>query len=827
MARNTTLSSLQRISFRVTGMSCVSCAATVEKALSQLDGVQRAEVNFAAGKVQLDYDPQRLSLARVNHVIAQLGYKVATKKAVFPVRGMTCASCTTRVEQALSRVPGVISAHVNLAAENVVVEHTEGIELSQLRRAVKDAGYDLGIEISTLEDANIAVHGEIQNLKRKLILAAILATAVMVLGFTPSFLAKPYVLWALATPVQFWAGWQFYRGAWAASKHKTSDMNTLIAVGTSAAYLYSAAAVVVPRLFVANMLQPHLYFDTSAVIIALVLLGRFLEARAKQQSSEAIRKLISLQPNTAVVMRQGEEIQIPVDEIQVGDVVIVHPGERIPVDGIVREGFSTVDQSMITGESIPVEKRPGDEVLAATVNKSGSLQLKAVKVGRDTVLAQVIRMVEEAQGSKPPIQRLADAIAGYFVPAVIGVGVVTFTLWYLFGPPPAFTCALLNFVAVLIIACPCALGLATPIAVTVATGKGAQYGILIRNGEALQRAHRIKVMLLDKTGTLTRGEPVVTDVVAASIATGDEVLRLAASAEHASEHPVGQAIVKAALDKKLKLSPLSSFVALSGQGVEASVEGKRLVLGNLKLMKEQGFSLNGLETKAARFLDEGKTVVFVAWDGTVAGIIALADTLKPDAKDAVLTLQKMGIETVMLSGDNRRTAEAVAREAGIKRVLAEVLPQHKAQEVRKLQQQGKTVAVVGDGINDAPALAKADVGIAIGTGADVAVETADIILVKGDLMGVVTAVSLSKQTMTIIKQNLFWAFAYNAALIPVAAGVLYLALGGGVPYQLHFILGEHGFLNPMIAAAAMTASSISVVSNSLRLRKFRPLNYSH
>jgi Cu+-exporting ATPase len=511
----------------------------------------------------------------------------------------------------------------------------------------------------------------------------------------------------------------------------------------------------------------------------------------------------------------------------VGDVVIVHPGERIPVDGIVREGFSTVDQSMITGESIPVEKRSGDEVLAATVNKSGSLQVKAVKVGRDTVLAQVIRMVEEAQGSKPPIQRLADAIAGYFVPAVIGVGVVTFTLWYLFGPPPAFTCALLNFVAVLIIACPCALGLATPIAVTVATGKGAQYGILIRNGEALQRAHRIKVMLLDKTGTLTRGEPVVTDVVAASIATGDEVLRLAASAEHASEHPVGQAIVKAALDKKLKLSPLSSFVALSGQGVEASVEGKRLVLGNLKLMKEQGFSLNGLETKAARFLDEGKTVVFVAWDGTVAGIIALADTLKPDAKDAVLTLQKMGIETVMLSGDNRRTAEAVAREAGIKRVLAEVLPQHKAQEVRKLQQQGKTVAVVGDGINDAPALAQADVGIAIGTGADVAVETADIILVKGDLMGVVTAVSLSKQTMTIIKQNLFWAFAYNAALIPVAAGVLYLALGGGVPYQLHFILGEHGFLNPMIAAAAMTASSISVVSNSLRLRKFRPLNYSH
>ncbi|RLG05939.1 MAG: heavy metal translocating P-type ATPase, partial [Thaumarchaeota archaeon] len=634
------------------------------------------------------------------------------------------------------------------------------------------------------------------------------------------------LLWALATPVQFWAGLRFYRGAWGALKHRTSDMNTLIAVGTSVAYFYSMIAVLFPGLFTTGVAEPHLYFDTSAAIIALILLGRFLEARARGQTSAAIKKLIGMQPKTALVIREGEEREIPVEEAQVGDLILVRPGERVPVDGIVSQGYSSVDESMITGESIPAEKKAGDEVIGATINKTGSLQFEATKVGKDTMLAHIVRMVEEAQGSKAPIQRLADVIASYFVPAVIGIAIVTFIIWYFVGPAPALTFAFLNFVAVLVIACPCALGLATPTAIMVGTGKGAEYGILIRNGEALERAHQINTVLLDKTGTLTRGEPVVTDVFAASFSSQEEVLRLAASAEHNSEHPLGEAVVKAALEKKLELAPSSDFNAIPGQGVEASVEGMKLFLGNLTLMKERGLSLNGLEKKATELLEQGKTVVFLGVDSQVAGIIALADTLKPSAKEALQTLRKMGIETAMLTGDNRRTAEAIAREVGINHVLAEVLPEHKAREVKKLQEEEKVVAMVGDGINDAPALAQADVGIAVGTGTDVAMETGDITLISGDLMGVVTAISLSKRTMRTIKQNLFWAFAYNTALIPIAAGVLYLVFGNiGVPSGLHFILGEYGFLNPILAAAAMAASSITVISNSLRLRRFKPARY--
>jgi Cu+-exporting ATPase len=559
------------------------------------------------------------------------------------------------------------------------------------------------------------------------------------------------------------------------------------------------------------------------MIIALILLGRFLEARARGQTSEALKRLIGLQPKTALVIREGEQREISVEDVRVGDLILVRPGERISVDGVVREGYSSVDESMITGESIPVEKKVGDEVIGATINKTGSFQFQATKVGKDTMLAHIVRMVEEAQGSKAPIQRFADVIASYFVPAVIGIAIITFIVWYFVGPSPALTFALLNFVAVLIIACPCALGLATPTAIIVGTGKGAEHGILIKNGEALERAHQINTVLLDKTGTLTRGEPAVTDVVAAPFSSPDEVLRLAASAEQNSEHPLGEAVVKAALGKKLELSPSSDFNAIPGQGVEALVEGKKLFLGNLRLMKERGLSLNGLEKKAAELLEGGKTVMFLGWDSQVSGIIALADTLKPGARESLQMLHKMGIETAMLTGDNRRTAEAIAREAGIDRVLAEVLPAHKAREVKKLQEEGRVVAMVGDGINDAPALAQADIGIAIGTGTDVAMETGDITLISGDLMGVVTAISLSKRTMRTIKQNLFWAFAYNTALIPVAAGVLYLAFGKtGVPSGLHFILGEYGFLNPMLAAAAMAASSITVVSNSLRLRRFKP-----
>jgi len=812
-----------KASIHITGMTCTACAATIEKGLSQTPGVEHANVNFASEKASIKYDPTKVDLARIKDTVSQLGYGVATRKSIFPVGGMTCASCVARVEEALSSVPGVISASVNLASEKATVEYLEGTEPADMRRAVKDAGYELGPEVQALEDVTTAAQRDIRAVRKRFIVAVILASIIMILGFIPSFPGEPYLLWALATPVQFWAGLRFYRGAWGALKHKTSDMNTLIAVGTSVAYFYSLIAVVFPSLFAAGMMEPHLYFDTSAMIIALVLLGRFLEARARGQTSEALKKLIGMQPKTALVIREGEQREVPVEDVRGGDLVLVRPGERIPVDGVVREGYSSVDESMITGESIPVEKKVGDEVIGATINKTGSFQFEATRVGKETTLARIVRMVEEAQGSKAPIQRLADVIASYFVPAVIGIAVVTFVIWYFVGPAPALTFALLNFVAVLVIACPCALGLATPTAIIVGTGKGAEHGVLIKNGEALERAHQINTVLLDKTGTLTRGEPVVTDVVAAPFSSPEEILRLAASAEHNSEHPLGEAVVKAALEKKLELSPSSDFNAIPGQGVEASVESKKLLLGNLRLMEERGFSLNGLGQKSADLFEQGKTVMFVGWGSQVAGIVALADTLKPDAREALQALRRMGIETAMLTGDNRRTAEAIAREANIARVLAEVLPEHKADEVKKLQQEGMVVAMVGDGINDAPALAQADVGIAIGTGTDVAMETGDITLISGDLMGVVTAISLSKRTMRTIKQNLFWAFAYNTALIPVAAGVLYLAFGKtGVPSGVHFILGEYGFLNPMLAAAAMAASSITVVSNSLRLRRFKP-----
>jgi Cu+-exporting ATPase len=816
----------ERANIHVTGMTCTTCAATIEKGLAETAGVEQAKVNFASEKASIVYDPDKVNLAKINKTISKLGYGTAAKKSIFPVSGMTCASCVARVEQALSSVPGVVSASVNLASEKATVEYIEGTEFSELKRAAAEAGYELGNEAQTLEDVTTAAHREIKKTRNRFIFAAVLAALIMALGFGPLFPGKPYLLWALATPVQFWAGWRFYRGAWGALKHRTADMNTLIAVGTSAAYLYSMIAVLSPGLFTAGRLEAHLYFDTSATIIALILLGRFLEARARGQTSEAIKKLIGMQPKTALVIRNGKEKEIPVEEVQVGDLILVRPGERIPVDGIVRQGYSSVDESMITGESIPVEKKVGDEVIGATINKTGSFQFEATKVGKDTTLAQIIRMVEEAQGSKAPIQRLADVIASYFVPIVIGIAIITFIIWALVGPDPALIFALLNFIAVLIIACPCALGLATPTAIMVGTGKGAENGILIRSAEALERAHKINVVLLDKTGTLTRGEPEVTDIIALPPSSQEEVLQLAASAEHGSEHPLAEALVKAASEKKLELSPVSDFNAIPGHGIEATVQGNKLILGNLKLMKDRGISLNGLEKEASRLWEKGKTVMFLGIDNKVKGIIALADTLKPKAKETIAALHKMGTEVVMLTGDNRRAAEAIAREVGIDRALAEVLPEHKAQEVKKIQKEGKVVAMVGDGINDAPALAQADIGIAIGTGTDVAMETGDITLISGDLTGIVTAILLSKRTMRTIKQNLFWAFAYNTALIPVAAGVLFLAFGRtGVPTGLQFILGNYGFLNPILAAAAMAASSITVVFNSLRLRRFKPTRF--
>jgi Cu+-exporting ATPase len=824
MAHKTNPKKTSKASVQITGMTCTTCARTIAKGLSHTPGVEQANVNFASQKASLEYDPEKIKLAEIKDKVSQLGYGVATRKSIFPVSGMTCASCVARVEEALSSVPGVISARVNLASEKATVEYVEGTALAGMRRAVEEAGYALGPEAEALEDVSTAAQREIRVIRNEFIIAAILTASIMALGWGPSFAGKSYLLLALATPVQFWAGLRFYRGAWGALKHKTSDMNTLVAVGTSVAYFYSMIAAIFPGLFATGVAEPHLYFHTSAAIITLILLGRFLEARARGRTSEALKKLIGMQPKTALVIRDGEQMEIPVEEVQVGDLILVRPGKRVPVDGTVHQGYSSIDESMITGESIPVEKKVGDEVIGATINKTGSLEIEATRVGKDTTLAHIVRMVEEAQGSKAPIQRLVDVIASYFVPAVIGIAIVTFVVWYIVGPAPALTFAFLNFVAVLVIACPCALGLATPTAIMVGTGKGAEHGILIKNGEALERAHQINTVLLDKTGTLTRGEPVVTDIISAHPLSQEEVLRLAASAEHNSEHPLGEAVVKAALEKKLELSPSSDFSAIPGQGIEAMVEGKNLLLGSLTLMKERGFSLNGLEKEAAELLGGGKTVMFLGRDGQVAGIIALADTLKPGAREAVRALRKMRIETAMLTGDNRRTAEAIAREAGIDCVLAEVLPERKAEEVKKLQDEGKVVAMVGDGINDAPALAQADIGISIGTGTDVAMETGDITLISGDLMGVVTAISLSKRTMRTIKQNLFWAFAYNTALIPIAAGVLYLAFGNmGVPSGLRFVLGEYGFLNPILAAAAMAASSITVVSNSLRLKGFKPV----
>ncbi len=748
-------------------------------------------------------------------------------KVQIHVSGMTCASCVARVEEALRSVTGVVSVGVNLASEKATVEYIDGTKIADLRRAVKDAGYELGEETGTLEDVTTASQREIKNVRNRFIAAVVLAAVIMALMWAPVFTGKSYLLWVLATPVQFWAGWRFYRGAWGALKHRTADMNTLIAVGTSAAYFYSLVAVLFPGLFRAGGLEPHLYFDTSAMIIALILLGRFLEARAKGQTSAAIKRLIGLQPKTALVVRDGKETEIPVEDVQVGDLILVRPGERVPVDGIIREGSPSIDESMVTGESLPVEKKEGDEVVGATINKTGSFQFEATCVGKDTTLARIVRLVEEAQGSKAPIQRLADVIASYFVPVVIGIAVITFIIWYFAGPAPSLTFAFLNFIAVLIIACPCALGLATPTAIMVGTGRGAEQGILIRSAEALERFYKVDTLLLDKTGTLTEGKPEVTDIITISPHSEDEVLGLAAVVEHDSEHPLGEAVVRAAQEKKLKIAKASGFRAIPGHGAEARVNKKKLLLGNLKLMKDRGITLNGLEEKAEDLLKNGKTVMFLGVNGKAAGVIGLADTLKPNAKAVVAEIRRMGVEVAMVTGDNRRTAGAIAREAGIDRVLAEVLPENKSAEVKKLQDEGRIVAMVGDGINDAPALAQADVGIAIGTGTDVAMETGEITLIGGDLGGLATAISLSRRTMWTIKQNLFWAFAYNTLLIPVAAGVLYLAFGSsGVPSGLNFILGNYGFLNPILAAAAMAASSITVVSNSLRLRGFKPQKFA-
>ncbi|MDE2181212.1 MAG: copper-translocating P-type ATPase, partial [candidate division NC10 bacterium] len=718
--------------------------------------------------------------------------------------------------QALQDVPGVVSASVNFATERATVAYLDSVTgPTDLRRAIEAAGYAVpDMAAAPTPDVEKATReAEIHLLRTKFLVGAALSVPVLMGSFpdwfawAPAPLSDPYVLLVLTTPVQFWVGWQFHRGFWASLKHRTADMNTLVSIGTNAAYLYSAALTFFPASIAPTGMEAMTYYDTAAILMTLIVMGRWLEAKAKGRTSEAIKKLMGLRAKTARVIRGDLTQDIPVEEVRVGDLVLVRPGEKVPVDGIIREGQSALDESMLTGESFPVEKGPGDQVIGATVNKMGSFKFEATRVGRETVLAQIVRLVEQAQGSKAPIQRLVDKIAGVFVPIVLVVAVVTFGVWLLLGGEQAFLFALSNFVAVLVIACPCALGLATPTSIMVGIGKGAEHGILIKNAESLERAYQANVIIFDKTGTLTVGQPVVTDIVSSS--EPGTLLRLAASAEQGSEHPLGQAIIDHAKAKGLDLAEPQEFKAIPGYGIGAVVDGQEVLLGNAALMQQREIDLGGMDVQVEALSGEGKTPMFVAADARLLGIIAVADVVKPFSQSAVSALRHLGIEVAVITGDTRRTAEAIARQVGIDRVLAEVLPEHKALEVRRLQEQGKLVAMVGDGINDAPALAQADVGIAIGTGTDVAMEAADITLIGGDLRSVVTALQLSRLTMRNIRQNLFWAFAYNVVLIPVAAGVLYPVFGV--------------LLSPVLAGAAMALSSVTVVSNALRLRSFQPM----
>lgn len=808
----------------IRGMSCAACVRRVERGLGAVPGVTEATVNFAAEKAHVAYDPAATTVDDLVAKVRDLGYDVvepepsrvtSPQKTIVSVGGMSCAACVRRVERILQKVPGVEDAQVNLAASKASLLHPAGdIAIEDVKKALDDAGYAfLGVVSETTDDPIEAARAaEMQDLKIKLVVGFILSALVHVgsmphwfpfVHAVPEGLLLP-IMFVLTTVVVFWVGSRFIVGAIKAARQGTTDMNTLVAVGALSAYLYSTAVTFLPDLFVPEGFAPHVYFDGASMIVTLILLGRFLEARAKGSTSEAIKRLMGLKPKTARVIRDGVEIDIPADMVREGDTVVVRPGERIPTDGVVVSGASSIDESMLTGESIPVDKSAGSQVFGATINKTGSFTFTATKVGAETALAQIIRMVEEAQGSKAPIQRLADKVASIFVPTVFGIATVTFVIWYFFVPNPTFTRALLNFVSVLIIACPCAMGLATPTAVMVGTGRGAEKGILIKGGEVLEKAGQLTTVVFDKTGTLTKGEPEVTDIVAADGANPERVLQLAVSVEAVSEHPLARAVVEKAKSQGLQTLAVEQFEALSGFGVQGTVEGNRVLMGNVRLMGQEKVFLNGLEAQADKLAMQGKTSVVVAENGTAIGLIGVADTPRTSARETVEALKRMGLQVALITGDNTRTAKAVGEAVGIGTVLSEVLPAGKADEIRRLQQSGQVVAMVGDGINDAPALAAADIGIALASGTDVAIETGDITLIKNDLRSVPEAIELSRKTMKVIRQNLFWAFFYNSLGIPVAAGVLYPFFG---------IL-----LNPVLAAAAMALSSVSVVSNSLRLR---------
>ena len=807
----------------VQGMTCASCVGRVERGLNKVEGVESATVNLTTERATVQYDPALTTPQALIDKVRDVGYEPVTSTIDLGVQGMTCANCVGRVERALGKVEGVLSATVNLATERATVQYLpSAVSVGQLKAAVRESGYEV-LETQAGQDRGDVERAvkekEVADLWHSVRFSAVFAVPLLLLAMLP-MLWMPAEMWltsrlgtgmnwimlALAIPVQFGPGRRFYRQGWAALRHRSPDMNTLVMIGTSAAFFYSLLVTLAPGIFPAG--TAHVYYEASAVVITLILLGKYFEALAKGRSSEAMKKLLGLQPKTARVLRNGAELELPSDEVLIGDLISVRPGEKIPVDGEVTTGSSYVDESMITGEPVPVQKEAGAGVVGGTINQTGAFQFRATKIGADTALAQIIKLVESAQGSKPPIQGLADSVVRVFVPVVLVIAALTFLAWIIFGGPQALSSALVNTVAVLIIACPCAMGLATPVSVMVGTGKAAELGVLFRNGAALEGLQGVQVVALDKTGTLTEGRPELTDLILTPGFERAEVLALVASAEDQSEHPIARAIVGAANTENLRLDSPQYFEAVPGFGLAATVAGRLVNVGADRYMAQLGLDVSGFEDQAGRMGDEGKSPLYAAVDGRLAAILAVADPIKAGSLASVRALHAQGLKVAMITGDNRRTAEAVARQLGIDTVLAEVLPSGKSDAVAALQAGGQKVAFVGDGINDAPALALSDVGLAIGTGTDVAVETADVILMSGDLRGVPNAVALSRTTLKNIRLNLFWAFAYNVLLIPVAAGVLYPAFGWR--------------LSPVLAAAAMGFSSIFVLSNALRLRGFRP-----
>jgi P-type Cu+ transporter len=802
---------IQETTLQITGMTCAACAVRIEKGLNKVEGVEAATVNLALERSSIKYDPAVTNLEALEKKVRDLGYDVVTEKAEFDITGMTCAACATRIEKGLNKLNGVSKANVNLALEKATVEYNPStLSQGEIIQKVEALGYGARVkdEAQQQETADYR-QKEIEKQTGKFIFSTILSLPLLwaMVGhfsftsfiYVPEMFMNPWVQLALATPVQFIIGKQFYVGAFKALKNKSANMDVLVALGTSAAYFYSVYLSFSALGGTAHTVE--LYYETSSILITLIILGKLFEAKAKGRSSEAIKKLMGLQAKTALIERDGIEQEVPLEEVIVGDIIHVKPGEKIPVDGRIVDGRSAIDESMLTGESVPVDKSIGDEVIGATINKNGFLKIEATKVGKDTALAQIIKVVEEAQGSKAPIQRLADQISGVFVPIVVGIAIVTFIVWYLWAAPGDFAEALEKMIAVLVIACPCALGLATPTSIMAGSGRAAEFGILFKGGEHLEMTHRISTIILDKTGTVTNGAPVLTDVILESSSLNEEeLLSLVGSAEKQSEHPLAQAIVEGIKEKGIDFKEVTTFESVPGFGITATVDGNELLIGTRKLMNKYQVTIDPALDKMDRLEREGKTAMLVAVNQSYAGIVAVADTIKDTSKSAIKRLKEMGLEVIMITGDNQQTASSIAAEVGIDQVIAEVLPEGKADEVKKLQAQGKKVAMVGDGINDAPALAVADIGMAIGTGTDVAMEAADITLIRGDLNSIADAIYMSKKTINNIKQNLFWAFGYNTLGIPIAA---------------------LGFLAPWLAGAAMAFSSVSVVLNALRLQKVK------